>query len=91
MGHDSNDLELSIAELLPKAGESAKVVAVGSGKLELEIDGSTIEPPDEALPTGNPDVPGVKSQSTSQIIPITPPTAPSAAHHPAAGTSCREC
>jgi hypothetical protein len=91
MGHDPNDVEIGIAALLPKAGESVKVVAVGSGKLELEIDGSTIKPPDKALPTGDPDVPGVTSQSTSQIIPITPPTGPSAAHHPAADTSCRGC
>ena len=32
-----------MAALLPKAHESAKVVAVGGGKLALEIDGKTIK------------------------------------------------
>ncbi len=34
--------EIGMASLLPKAGESAKVVAVGGGKLGLEIDGKVI-------------------------------------------------
>jgi hypothetical protein len=40
VGHNPNDLEISIVTLLPKAGESAKVVAVYSGKLGSEIDGT---------------------------------------------------
>ncbi|HEX9870727.1 MAG TPA: PglZ domain-containing protein, partial [Candidatus Tectomicrobia bacterium] len=35
--------EIGMAALLPKAGESAKVVAVGGGKLGLEIDGTIIK------------------------------------------------
>ena len=35
--------EIGMAALLPKAGESAKVVAVGGGKLQLEIDGTIIK------------------------------------------------
>jgi PglZ domain len=35
--------EIGMAALLPKAGEAAKVVAVGSGKLGLEIDGTIIK------------------------------------------------
>jgi hypothetical protein len=35
--------EIGMAALLPKAHESAKVVAVGGGKLALEIDGKTIK------------------------------------------------
>jgi len=35
--------EIGMAALLPKANESAKVVAVGGGKLGLEIDGSIIK------------------------------------------------
>ena len=34
--------EIGMAALLPKAHESAKVVAIGGGKLALEIDGKTI-------------------------------------------------
>lgn len=35
--------EIAMAALLPKAGESAKVVAVGGGKLGFEIDGTIIK------------------------------------------------
>jgi hypothetical protein len=35
--------EIGMAALLPKANESAKVVAVGGGKLALEIDGKVIK------------------------------------------------
>ncbi len=46
---------------------------------------------DEALPTSDLGVPGVKSQSTSQIIPIMPPKGPCARHRHAAGTSYIKC
>ena len=35
--------EIGMASLLPHAGESAKVVAVGGGKLALEIEGTVIK------------------------------------------------
>ncbi|HVC94508.1 MAG TPA: PglZ domain-containing protein [Pirellulales bacterium] len=35
--------EIGMAALLPRAGESAKVVAVGGGKLALEIDGTVVK------------------------------------------------